>query len=312
MRVTVSDGRQIIGRFMAFDRHLNLVLGDAEEYRLLPPKKGSGGAPQEARRVLGLVLLRGEEVISLTVEGPPPVEDRQARGAPVPGPGVGRPAGRGMPLAAAAPPTAPGAPPPGLGGAARGVGAPSPAMMAPRPPGMPPMMGGGMPGMPPPPMGESFFFVIVFERRGGAPSHDGPPPKKTTTTTTTPETKPTDGRTDRGGRESSEVETRFRCRQKVLSKGESRIPGRAISGDGKKKKKQCTSSSNVRGHISFFIQFLTPSFSSSLSIHPKTNPQQEARRRLTARRPRPMGLPRRRREVRPGSERESAFFFLLE
>jgi small nuclear ribonucleoprotein B and B' len=151
MRVTVSDGRQIIGRFMAFDRHLNLVLGDAEEYRLLPPKKGSGGAPEEARRVLGLVLLRGEEVISLTVEGPPPAEDRAARGAPVPGPGVGRPAGRGMPVAAAAPPTAPGAPPPGLGGAARGVGAPSPAMMAPRPPGMPPgMMGGG--GMPPPPM----------------------------------------------------------------------------------------------------------------------------------------------------------------
>lgn len=27
-------------RFMAFDRHMNLVLGDAEEYRTLPPKKG--------------------------------------------------------------------------------------------------------------------------------------------------------------------------------------------------------------------------------------------------------------------------------
>jgi len=25
---------------MAFDRHLNLVLGDAEELRKLPPKKG--------------------------------------------------------------------------------------------------------------------------------------------------------------------------------------------------------------------------------------------------------------------------------
>lgn len=31
-------------RFLAFDRHFNLVLADAEEYRKLPPKKGKSEA----------------------------------------------------------------------------------------------------------------------------------------------------------------------------------------------------------------------------------------------------------------------------
>lgn len=83
---------------MAFDRHLNLVLGDAEEFRKLPPKKGSGEGEvsaacpmrymfanrarlsnqREERRVLGLLVLRGEEILSLTIEGPPPQEAPKA------------------------------------------------------------------------------------------------------------------------------------------------------------------------------------------------------------------------------------------
>ena len=144
MRVTILDGRQIVGRFMAFDRHMNLVLADAEEFRKLPPKKGLSEEDRHTRRVLGFLLLRGEEVVSLTVEGPPPQEDKRAQQAPA-GPGSGRAAGRGMPGGV------PGMPPPGLAGPAHGVGGPAAAAMRPQFAGAPVMRPppGVVPGMPP-------------------------------------------------------------------------------------------------------------------------------------------------------------------
>ena len=109
IRATIVDGRQIVGRFVAFDRHMNLVLADSEEFRKLPKKKKTNTTTKEeddedagggdVRRVLGFVLLRGEEVVSVAVEGPPirvkkiSSQKQGADAGGIPGGGVARPAG---------------------------------------------------------------------------------------------------------------------------------------------------------------------------------------------------------------------------
>ncbi|GHP03521.1 hypothetical protein PPROV_000227600 [Pycnococcus provasolii] len=152
VRVTLQDGRALIGRFLAFDRHLNLVLADTEEIRLVGKHNASAAADANARsirRVLGLVLVRGIEVVNLTIEGPPAAVHTPvvpAGGVPT-GQGVARAVGRGAPPA---PPRPASGAPAGLAGPVRGVGGPQPGfMMGAPPPGMPPPP--FRPGMPPPP-----------------------------------------------------------------------------------------------------------------------------------------------------------------
>ncbi|KAJ4296165.1 Small nuclear ribonucleoprotein-associated protein B [Collariella sp. IMI 366227] len=183
MRVTLNDGRQMTGQvclrfgfylkvwmvadvlaqMLAFDKHMNLVLADTEEFRRIKRKQNKQAAPgassstgqvveQEEKRTLGLTIVRGAHIISLSVESPPPA-DPSARlgkttGAGISttltaGPGLARPAGRG----AAAPIS--------LAGPAAGVGgaAPPPFPGFPGAPGFPGRGGRGAPpsGFNPPP-----------------------------------------------------------------------------------------------------------------------------------------------------------------
>jgi small nuclear ribonucleoprotein B and B' len=98
---------------------MNLVLADTEEFRRVKrkaaksstaPGASSSSAPlveSEEKRTLGLTIVRGAHIISLSVESPPPADPAARLGASAPGgaasalsagAGIARPAGRGAAL----------------------------------------------------------------------------------------------------------------------------------------------------------------------------------------------------------------------
>jgi small nuclear ribonucleoprotein B and B' len=67
----------LVGTFLAFDKHLNVILSECEEYRIR--RKGNylniyifiGNVDVEIKRTVGMVVVRGDNIVSLSAEAPP-------------------------------------------------------------------------------------------------------------------------------------------------------------------------------------------------------------------------------------------------
>ena len=58
---TTTDGASLTGRLLGFDRHLNVILGDAEHTRR------TKRAGKLERKAVGFVVVRGESVVNVSV-----------------------------------------------------------------------------------------------------------------------------------------------------------------------------------------------------------------------------------------------------
>lgn len=88
LKVSTTDGRHLTGTLLAFDGHMNLVLGDTDEARLT--KKGYAELVKTKQanyqsRQLGLIILRGDQIVSMTIQLEPvtPIKSRLELGTGV-------------------------------------------------------------------------------------------------------------------------------------------------------------------------------------------------------------------------------------
>ncbi|RCK63095.1 Small nuclear ribonucleoprotein-associated protein B [Candida viswanathii] len=79
IKIHTIDNRYYVGTLLSFDKHMNLVLSDTFESRITKKsysqlkKHELGAAPVYEKRNLGLIILRGEQIVSLTIESAAPI-----------------------------------------------------------------------------------------------------------------------------------------------------------------------------------------------------------------------------------------------
>ena len=72
----------MVGTLIAHDQFLNIVLSNAVEYRVLPVKAKVRPEEKIVKRTLGLTVLRGDKITSLSLEGPPVANQRPESSKP--------------------------------------------------------------------------------------------------------------------------------------------------------------------------------------------------------------------------------------
>lgn len=83
LRIITQDGRVYIGELMAFDKHMNVVLKNCMEERVPRTQIDklrrdlTDAAVKVERRVLGLTILRGEQILSTVVEDKPALTKKE-------------------------------------------------------------------------------------------------------------------------------------------------------------------------------------------------------------------------------------------
>ncbi|KAM3573463.1 hypothetical protein VYU27_004571 [Nannochloropsis oceanica] len=81
LRVTLSDGRVVTGKYQCLDEHLNFILQGATERRVVRERAGEQGrVDRQEVRNLGLVMLPGKHTVKVEVKevGRDPLENPRA------------------------------------------------------------------------------------------------------------------------------------------------------------------------------------------------------------------------------------------
>ena len=74
VKITLNDSRVIVGQLLAFDKYMNLVVADSEEYRRTKRAKAGEMSNENGtvKRTLGFIVLRGESIVSCSLESGAP------------------------------------------------------------------------------------------------------------------------------------------------------------------------------------------------------------------------------------------------